>query len=102
MIFIYNTIYKRFENPTDFDDYDVSSCIKIMLDEPIKIHELLNKCEYNVSESNTPTFDDNISTKYPLIPKINLCVIDLKTNKEVSADGDDIYDALNNLIMKLY
>ena len=102
MIFIYNTIYKRFETPMDSYVYDISNCIKITMDEPLKIHELLNECGYNVKDLNYPTFDDNISTKYPLIPKINLCVFDLKSNKEVFADGDDIYDALNNLIMKLY
>lgn len=37
MVFIYNTIYKRFETPADLDDYDVSVCIKIKMDEPIKI-----------------------------------------------------------------
>lgn len=101
MIFIYNTIYKTFETPEDLDDYDISSCIKIKMVEPIKIHELLNECGYNVKESGTPTFVDNITIAYPLIPRVNLCVIDLNTNKEVSADGDGIHDALNNLIMKL-
>lgn len=98
MVFIFNTIYKRFETPTDLDDYDSSTCIKIKMVEPIKIHELLNDCGYNVKESDTPTFYD---IEYPITPKVYLCVVDLNTNKEVSADGDGIHDALNNLIMKL-
>ncbi len=101
MVFIFNTIYKRFETPSDLDDYDSSTCIKIKMVEPIKIHELLNDCGYNVKESDTPTFDDNVAIAYPLIPRVYLCVVDLNTNKEVSADGDGIHDALNNLIMKL-
>ncbi len=101
MVFIFNTIYKRFETPTDLDDYDSSTCIKIKMVEPIKIHELLNECGYNVKESDTPTFDDNINIAYPLIHRKKLCVVDLNTNREVCADGDGFYNALNNLIMKL-
>ncbi len=83
------------------DDYDVFNCIRISIEEPIKIHELLNVCGYKVIESEVPTFDDNITVKYPTAPKVNLRIVDVVSNKDVFGVGDDICSALNDLIKNL-